>query len=934
MHTSIRLAASAVLLVAAGTYAATAVSIPTGQQITPTAAPGSTFVDLNPGLPDRPAYTAGQAVTSLLSPDGKTLLVLTSGYNLIEDAAGANIDQDSQEYVFVFDVSKGPAVQKQVLHVSNTFSGLAFAPGGKRFYASGGADDNIHVFSLSGGVWAEDGAPIALENGPGNGLTQGIPGIAGPTVGPQAAGIDVTADGSKLVVANYENDSISVVDLVARKPVATLDLRPGKIDPAQAGVPGGEFPYWVRVKGNSTAYVSSVRDREIVVVDLAGPRVVKRIAVEGNPNKMILNATQSQLFVAADNSDSVFVIDTRTGAVVRRIGTTAPEGLIEAERMPKGSSPNSLALSPDQRKLYVTNGGSNSVAVIALEEDDAQVQGLIPTGWYPNSVSVSADGRTLYVVNGKSNAGPNPTNCTVTSPSGANPACPQNGSGNQYVWQLTKAGLLTVPVPHGDALEALSEQVARNNGFNLALSGNDRSVMSELRSRIHHVIYIVKENRTYDQILGDLGSGNGDPGLTQFGKAITPNFHALATNFVNLDNFSCSGEVSMDGWQWSTAARSADANEKTTPVNYAGRGVTYDSEGAARDINMGLPPSAARHAANPISPLDPDLLPGAVNEVELDGPDGEPGAGYIWSAALRAGKSVRNYGFFLDLTRLFAPLAFGGLPPVRDPHAAGLRVAYPAHPALLDLTDPWFRGFDNKLPDFYRFQEWAREFDGYVASGDLPALSLVRLMNDHMGSFSQAIDGVNTPETQQADNDYAVGLLVQQVAQSPYAADTLIFVIEDDSQDGPDHVDAHRSTAYVAGPYVKHGALVSTRYSTVNMLRTIEEVVGVEQMNLHDRGVRPMADLFDLRQVSWNFLAKPSDILRGTKLPLPPAPAGATAQQLRPTHDAAWWAEKTKGFDFTKEDRIDAGRFNRVLWEGLMGDRPYPTRRETSAVEK
>ncbi len=259
MHTSIRFAASAVLLVAAGTYAATAVPIPTGQQITPTAAPGSTFVDLNPGLPDRPAYTAGQAVTSLLSPDGKTLLVLTSGYNLIEDATGANIDQDSQEYVFVFDVSKGPAVQKQVLHVSNTFSGLAFAPGGKRFYASGGVDDNIHVFSLSGGVWAEDGAPIALKNGPGNGLTQGIPGIAGPTVGPQAAGIDVTADGSKLVVANYENDSISVVDLVARKPVATLDLRPGKIDPAQAGVPGGEFPYWVR--GTSQARGSSSASR-------------------------------------------------------------------------------------------------------------------------------------------------------------------------------------------------------------------------------------------------------------------------------------------------------------------------------------------------------------------------------------------------------------------------------------------------------------------------------------------------------------------------------------------------------------------------------------------------------------------------------------------------------------------------------------------------
>lgn len=931
MKTSIRIAASAVLTFTAGAFAATAVPLPTGQQITPTAAPGSTFVTLNPGLPDQPAYTAGQAVTSLLSPDGKTLLVLTSGYNLVEDATGANIAQDSQEYVFVFDVSKGKAVQKQALKVPNTFSGLVFARDGKHFYAAGGVDDNIHVFAIGAGAWAEEGAPIALNNGPGNGLTQGIPGIAGPTVGPQAAGIDLTADGRKMVVANYENDSISLVDLVARKPIATLDLRPGKIDPAKAGVPGGEFPYWVRVKGNSTAYVSSIRDREIVVVDLSGPRVTARIPVDGNPNKMILNAAQSRLFAAVDNSDAIFVIDTVTNAVVQRIGTTAPEGLIEAERTPKGSSPNSLALSRDERKLYVTNGGSNSVAVIALEDEEAGVEGLIPTGWYPNSVSVSADGRTLYVVNGKSNAGPNATNCTTTSLSRADPACPQDGSGNQYVWQLTKAGLLTLPVPHGDALEDLSGQVARNNGFNLSLSGPDRHTMSQLRERIHHVIYIVKENRTYDQILGDLGSGNGDPALTQFGKAITPNFHALAANFVNLDNFSCSGEVSMDGWQWSTAARSADANEKTTSVNYAGRGGTYDSEGAARNINMGLPTSAARHAANLINPLDPDLLPGAVNEVELDGPDGEPGAGYIWSAALRAGKSVRNYGFFLDLTRYFAPASFGGLPPVRDPHAAGLRVAYPAHSQLLDLTDPYYRGFDNKLPDFYREREWAREFDGYVASGDLPALSLVRLMNDHMGSFGSAIDGVNTPETQQADNDYAVALLVQEVAQSRYASDTLIFVIEDDSQDGPDHVDAHRSTAYVVGPYVKHGAVVSARYTTVNMLRTIEEVLGLEQMNLHDRGVRPMADLFDLSQASWSFSASPSAYLRATALPLPKASSSATAQ---PTHTAAWWAGKTKGFDFTKEDRIDADRFNRVLWKGLMGGRPYPAGGGSSAVKQ
>ena len=243
--------------------------------------------------------------------------------------------------------------------------------------------------------------------------------------------------------------------------------------------------------------------------------------------------------------------------------------------------------------------------------------------------------------------------------------------------------------------------------------------------------------------------------------------------------------------------------------------------------------------------------------------------------------------------------------------------------------DPYFRSFDPNLPDFWRFKEWEREFDGYVASGRLPELQLVRLMEDHMGSFGTAIDGVNTPETQQADNDYAVGLLIDKVAHSRFANDTLIFVLEDDSQDGPDHVDAHRSTAYVAGPYVRQGAVVSTRYTTVNMLRTIEDILGIEHLNLHDGGVHPMADLFDLRRRGWTFSAAPSDILRtSTTLPLPPKPVGARVRPLRSTHPASWWAEKTRGFDFRTEDRIDAQAFNRILWTGLLGEGvPYPVRR-------
>jgi DNA-binding beta-propeller fold protein YncE len=878
-------------------------------------------------------------------------------------------------------------VQQQVLQVPNTYVGIAFAPAGNAFYVSGGDDDNVHAFANVAGVWTESGAPLRLGNGSGLGLTRGIPALGFPATLPaQAAGVAVSADGKTLAVANNANDSVSVID-VARGSVQTLDLRPGKNDPASRGVPGGEFPYWVSFKGNNSLYVSSLRDREIVVVSvngapLAGKAAVsQRIALKGNPGKMILNRAQTRLLIASDNSDTVDIVDTTRNVLVGSIDTTAPAGDVRVRR---GSSPNSLALSPKEDTLYVTNAGSNSLAVIELNSSltGGKVDGLIPTGWYPNSVSVSADGKMLYVVNGKSNAGPNPEQCSnVTSgPTGDSPAndvinapgCPpalQNGSSNTYVLQLTKAGLLSLPVPNGRTLEGLTRTVGANNGFDLQLSDGEKSIIKGLQQRIQHVIYIVKENRTYDQILGDIKTGNGDASITQFPQSVTPNLHSIASNFVLLDNFRTSGEVSMDGWQWSTAARSNDTNDKSTSVNYAGRGLTYDSEGTSRGINTALPDLQSRAfglsvgASNPFtgqtdpvthqyalpfvlqylnvfvpglpsSPLssltDPDLLPGTANEVEMDGPNGEKAAGYIWNAALRANKTIRNYGFFLDLTLENVPATLGGVSAqLRDPHAAGVVVASPTSTDLPlgTVTDPYFRGFDNAFPDFYRYQEWSREFDQFVAGNNLPQLELVRVMHDHMGNFGDAIDGINTPELQQADNDYAVGLIVQKIASSPYAANTLVFVLEDDSQDGPDHVDSHRSTAYIVGPYVKQQTTVSTRYTTVNMLRTIEDVLGLQHLNLHDDGARPMTDVFDLKRTSWSYQAKPSNYLYGTALAplLPPAPVAA-ADIPKPTRTAAWWAEQTRGMDFSVEDRIDSDKFNRILWKGLKGDAPYPDR--------
>jgi hypothetical protein len=259
-----------------------------------------------------------------------------------------------------------------------------------------------------------------------------------------------------------------------------------------------------------------------------------------------------------------------------------------------------------------------------------------------------------------------------------------------------------------------------------------------------------------------------------------------------------------------------------------------------------------------------------------------------------------------------------------DPFATGTVVAFPANVALTPLTDPYYRGFDTDFPDYYRYTEWARDFDANYATGGLPSLTLVEMGHDHTGSFGTAIDLVNTPELQEADNDYAVGLLIQKIAGSIYANDTLVFVIEDDAQDGGDHVDSHRTTAYVAGAYVKQGVVVSTPYNTIDFIRTMEEVLGIAPMNLNDALASPMADIFNTTPSTWNFTAAPSAYLYATSLPLPPMAAGLIVPKS--THSAKYWARVTKDMDFSDADRIDDDVYNHILWKGLMGGRPYPTR--------
>jgi len=922
--------------------AAEPILLPNGLAITPTAAPHSVLTLLNPGVAARPNLTLGQAVTTALSPDGSLLLVLTSGYNR-EGQAGAG---RPNEYVFVFDAASFPPRQLQALPVPNSFCGLVWNPTGREFYVSGGVDDMIYAFARNNGGLFSRAAAIPLGHAHGNGLLSNAPApLNAVAPKPMAAGVAVDPDGATAVVANFYNDSVTIIDLKTRAVTAELDLRPGIQDKRKTGVPGGEYPYWVAIRADHKAYVSSPRDRELVAVRLdSAPAITARIALPGQPNRVLLNRGGDRLFVAVDNADIVATVDTNTDTVIGKIGITAPAAILPGPNLPKGANPNSLALSPDERTLYVTDGGTNAVAVVSLNAaGSGQVTGLIPTGWYPNSVSASADGKVLYIVNGKSVPGPNPGNCRGDARAPKIPDCAKFA--DSYVYNLEKASLMAAPVPQAAELNALTERVAENNRFETVRAASGGETLGGLRNRIQHVIYVIKENRTYDQVLGDLEVGDGDPSLAEFPEPLTPNHHALARKFVTLDNFLDSGEVSGVGWNWTTAARTTDYTEKTVPIEYAGRGLAYDWEGTNRNVNVGIGSLPERVKAQPLlAPMgvaaDPNLLPGAVDVAAPDAPSGEPGGGYLWDEALRAGLTVRNYGVFCDLARYDNPEKNPGFLPVsKTPFAAKMIQAVPANQSLAGRTDLYFRSFDQNNADFYVYQEWAREFDQYVTGRDLPNLSLVRLAHDHFGNFGTALYGVNTPALQIADNDYALGLLVQKVAASPYRDNTLIFVVEDDAQDGPDHVDAHRSLAYVIGTYVKRGAVVSERYTTVNMVRTIEAVLGLAPSSLQSAASAPMTTVFDtnvlnLNPVAWTYTSLVPELLRTSQLPLPAPtaenslpPSKRVLAYAKDWHPASYWQRRLGDMDYDEEDKLDTPRFNIELWKGMMGNKPYPKHR-------
>ena len=652
---------------------------PPGLYITPTALPNAVQQDLNPGLANYPNFVAGEAVKALVSPDGKTLAILTAGMNsLIKlDPSGTTASVDtaaSTQFLFLYDISganKTKPALKQVIQQTNAHVGLVWAPNSQTLYAAGGCDDVVYVYSNNGTSFALSGK-ISLLHAPNGCANQtGL----GRGVAPNVAGLAISADGKTLVAANNYNDSISVIDTATGTVRYEFDLRP-YASGAQNGTKGGTFPFSIVLNG-SVAYVGADRDREVVVVNVASltaGSLVARIQLDGNPNGMALSANGSKLYVAQDNQDQVAVIDTATNQVTHKIDTRGPASLGFPPNT-TGAAPTAVTINHANKTLYAVNAGANSIAVIPLSGPQAfKTIGLIPTAYDPTDLAFSTDGSWMYIINGKSNTPANPGygygNFAfikyITPPGGPFPGgnaaeSARLNANNQYQFQLEHASLVSAQVPERDDLWDLTSLVAANNGYSARLSDADTDVMNFLQSKIKHVIYIVKENRTFDQILGDLGNGsNGDPSLALFGEGVTPSFHRMARNFVTLDNFYDPGDGSMDGWSWSMRGRVTNTETLSQQINYArvNRGLSYEGEGQNRNIPANLNTTAARDffydptgATTPYSSSTSSLKGGTANILAGDGDhaatDGPTGyqQGYIFNAVLNAGGTVRNYGW-------------------------------------------------------------------------------------------------------------------------------------------------------------------------------------------------------------------------------------------------------------------------------------------------
>ena len=752
----------------------------------------------------------------LLSPERDRLVVLLNGWR--------------QQGIQVVERSTGRVLQ--TIDLPAVFLGIAFSPDGKSLYVSGGNEDAIYRFDWrAGAATFADTIRVAPKAKDKDGTRY-------------PAGIAVSPNGRMLYVAENLGDSLAVVDLASRRVVRRLGT--------------DRYPYGVVVGPEGNVYVSAWGGWTVSVFEAANtgiPTGGAKLRVGRHPSAMLLNGDGSLLFVASGSTDKIAVVSTRTRSVIATLddGTPANTG--------EGSTPNALALAPDGSRLFVAEGDNNAVAIFDLKTGggtpgsafSGTLVGRIPVGWYPSAVLV--DGGDLFVVNGKGRG-------TAPNPGRSQTGQPSKRLSPDYTLGQINGTLTVIPTAQLNTgeLARYSARVAEANGWNAPRP-------AAKYPPFEHVIYIIKENRTYDQVLGDLPQADGDTSLVFFPRPVTPNHHALAERFGIFDRFFVNAEVSADGHSWTTGAYVTDYSEKTVPTHYSSNGGrTYDYEGTNR---------------------------GKIPDDDVS----EPASGYLWNLAQRAGITYRNYGEFVDEVAGDSS---------RATRYVGTKAALVAH------THPTFPGFDMSITDQYRADIWLAEFREFVRTGNMPKLQILRFPNDHT---SGASGGQPTPRAYLADNDLALGRTIEALSRSPFWKNTVVFVLEDDAQDGPDHVDSHRSPLLVISPY-NRGRVFHRFANTTDVLATIEEILGLGRMSQFDHFSRPLTDIWDSAPDLRPYVAlKPA-------VPL---------DEVNPKRGAL--AEASKKLVLDEEDRSEDDLFNRILWRTIKGDAPYPGPKRMSALE-
>lgn len=776
----------------------------------------------------RPAGTQIETDTfpmaSALSPNKKFLAVLHGGYN--------------PPSVVLLD----PVTMKQIskIDLPDGWLGLSFSPDGKSLYVGGGARAMVYALTV--------GANGELTRAGDWKLTE-----AAPTHEDFTGDVAVSPDGRLLYVA-----------MLHRNVVAVINPQSGRVIERFAT---GRRPYRILVHpDNQSFFVSSMGDAAVLHHKAMDGQILERVRVGMTPMDMVWRGAKTRLddedagkpqpwaariFVASSNTNSVHVIgvaESKTLSVVETINVSL------TPLQPMGSTPSALALSPDEKKLYVVCSDLNAVASVEVEGKRSMVEGFVPSGWYPIAARSMGEDR-LLIFNGRgarsfpnSVNGPNPLVRPAPLHLGGAPVA--------YVGRLQRGSISVVEGLDPQRMNAYTASVKQNSAYRDEQT-RENAVSSNVVPRevgvkspvIEHVIYVLKENRTYDQVLGDLGKGNGDASLTLFGRDITPNHHKLAEEFVLLDNFYVNADVSADGHNWSTAAIAPAYVQRMWPNSYAGRRKHYDYEGG---------------------------------EVAANAP-----AGRIWNNALAAGLSVRNYGWWVE--NLKTP-------------EGGRQIARVKDPQLVAHTSMNYRGFDLDYLDTERMKVFLEELKGFEASGKMPQFITLKIGNDHTSGLSA---NKLSPKSQVADNDQALGMLVEAMSKSKFWAKTAIFVLEDDAQNGADHVDSHRSPGYVISPYTRRGVIDSTMYNTTSMLRTMELLLGLRPMTVYDASSTPMTRVFAAQAKMDPYVA--------VKVAYPMDERNPAAGTL---------AARSAKMDWDEADEIDDNELNQILWLALKGGTP------------